>query len=259
MICKICSRITSPWAKTKILDKQDVQYFRCGNCGFIQTEEPYWLGEAYSESITGSDLGLVGRNIICSTICKALINRFFDADAKFLDYGGGYGLFVRIMRDAGFDFYHYDKFSTNLFAEGAEADEKSEGQYELVTAIEVFEHFARPLDEIAQILRFSGNIFFSTELIPPGNPKPGEWPYYGLEHGQHIALYTHSSLAVIAGTFHLNLYSNGKSLHLLTGRKISARLFRLIMHHRVAKLLDIFPGRKPLLAEDYARVTTGAG
>lgn len=99
VLCRICSQPALPWAVARVLGKHDVQYFRCGNCGFTQTETPYWLEEAYVDAINNSDIGLVSRNLVASKISIAVINAFFNPSAKFLDYGGGYGLFVRLMRD----------------------------------------------------------------------------------------------------------------------------------------------------------------
>jgi hypothetical protein len=254
MICRVCSNIPVPFAEALILGKYQAQYFSCKQCGFIQTEDPYWLEEAYSSAITRSDIGLASRNITFAAIGKAVIRSYFDANARFLDYGGGYGLLVRLMRDAGFDFYRYDKLCVNLFAEGADVDEQNPGAIELITAVEVFEHLVQPVDTVAHMLHFSKNILFTTELVPPDRPHPGEWPYYGLEHGQHVGLYTARTLAVIADRFHLNFYSNGTSLHLFTEKKISAFRFNWLAHYRVARLIEIFPARKSLLAQDHVRV-----
>jgi hypothetical protein len=253
MTCRVCSNSTVPFAEALILGKYTVRYFSCEHCGFIQTEEPYWLGEAYSSAITKSDVGLVSRNLIFATIGKAVISTCFDANARFLDYGGGYGLLVRLMRDAGFDFYRYDKLCVNLLAEGLDIEEQSPGAIELVTAVEVFEHLTQPLDTIAHMLHFSRNILFTTELIPPHRPRPGEWPYYGIEHGQHVGLYTATTLAVIANRLHLNFYSNGKSFHLFTEKKISALLFKWVTHYRAARLIEMALARQSLLAQDHAR------
>src|ERR1051325_4405659 len=157
MICKICSQSATLFATAQVLEKYNVQYFQCCHCGFIQTESPYWLNEAYSEPITNSDIGLVERNILLSKISKALILAFYNPNARFVDYGGGYGLFVRLMRDSGLDFYRFDKLCTNLFAKGLEATVESQHAYELVTAFEVFEHLVQPLNEFEQMLRFSRN------------------------------------------------------------------------------------------------------
>ena len=59
MKCKICGSEASSFDSARILRKYDVDYFECPYCGFIQTEEPYWLTEAYSSAITSSDIGLV--------------------------------------------------------------------------------------------------------------------------------------------------------------------------------------------------------
>ncbi len=247
------------FAKTKILGKYNIQYFQCRNCQFVQTEDPYWLEETYVEAINDSDIGLIGRNIFLSRISQAVILTFFDGNAKFVDYGGGYGLFVRLMRDAGFDFYRFDQFCANLFVKGFEANLEYQNQYELVTAFELFEHLIQPLDEIEKMLKFSKNIFFSTNLIPSNNPKPDEWWYYGLEHGQHISLYTRKSLAIIANEFHLNLYSHGNSLHLLTPERIPSFLFTAVLRYKIATLLIPLLRKKlkkkSLLADDYFKTT----
>ncbi len=255
MLCKICNSNILPFSTATILNKYEIQYFRCSNCQFVQTEDPYWLNEAYAVPINHSDVGLVDRNIFLSQFCQAVILMFFDGNAKFIDYGAGYGLFVRMMRDKGFDFYWHDKFCTNLFAQGFEADLTKTNQYELVTAFELFEHFVDPLDEIAKILEFSSNIFFSTELVPSHDPLPHEWWYYGLDHGQHISLYTPKSLAIIAQKFGLKVFSNGKSFHLLTNKKISPYLFRIIVRRKIAILLGLFFRKKSLIANDYFRIT----
>jgi hypothetical protein len=254
--CKICSYNSQQFAEARVLDKYNVRYFRCPHCGFIQTEAPYWLEEAYSQKITDSDIGLVNRNLYLARTSRVLVSTLFDTEARFLDYGGGYGLFVRIMRDSGFDFYLWDKYSsTNLFAQGFEAELNDQDDYELVTAFEVFEHFLDPLEDIRQALTFSKDIFFSTQLVPPNVPQPGEWWYYGLEHGQHVSLYTSGSLVALAKRLDLNFLTNGRSLHLLTGRNVSPALFRFILRGRVTRLLDSLINKDSLLARDYYQLT----
>jgi hypothetical protein len=255
MICNICSHVTIPFAKAVLLGIYNVQYFQCQHCKFIQTEEPYWLHEAYSDAIAKSDIGLVGRNLGLSRISAGVISLFFDGNARFVDYGGGYGLFVRLMRDNGFDFYRKDKFCTNLFASDFEADDSDRNKYELVTAFEVFEHLVHPLDEIEQMLQFSKNIFFSTILIPTNDLKPNEWWYYSLQTGQHVSLYTLKSLRIIAEKLRLNLYTDGLELHLLTEKVLPAFLFKIILNPRLSALLRMFYRRKSLIPADFKRST----
>lgn len=253
MRCKICSAESVTFSRAKILNRHEVEYFRCSACGFVQTEEPYWLAEAYADAIARADVGLVQRNLRRAPIVTALIGAFFRADGKFIDYGGGYGLLVRLMRDAGFDFYRSDRHCANLLARGFEA--KPEGGYELLTAMELFEHFADPFGEIERMLSYSRSIFFTTLLLPEPAPRPGEWWYYVLDQGQHISFYTRKSLEVIAERFGLALVTDGVSRHLLTECRISQLLFNALSKYKAAMLLAPLFRRKSLVPVDYQKIT----
>jgi hypothetical protein len=252
MLCKICSANTEPFSKAEILNKYTIQYFKCPECGFIQTEEPFWLEEAYSEVINRSDIGLLARNLELSKTTRVILLFLFEKRKKYIDYGAGYGVFVRLMRDFGFDFYWKDKYSDNIFAKDfeAEANEK----FELVTACEVFEHLIQPAEELAGMLKYSDNILFSTFLIPANNPKPGEWWYYAPDHGQHIALYSKKSLEVLAKKFGLNYYTNGKNLHLFSKKKRNNFMFKVITFPYAARMLNPFLKNKSLLDDDYKMI-----
>ncbi|MGK7922825.1 MAG: methyltransferase domain-containing protein, partial [Trichodesmium sp.] len=254
--CKVCGSVSHKFDTAKVLSKYNVDYFQCSNCGFIQTENPYWLDEAYQEAIASSDVGLVSRNQNFSLITENLILNFFNADDKFLDYGCGYGLFVRMMRDLGLDFYGYDKYCENIFYEGWEGGINGEEKYELVTAFEVFEHFINPFVELEKILERTRNILFSTKLLPSDNPCPNDWWYYALEEGQHISIFTKKALSIIAQRFKLNLCSDGDSLHLLTEKNLSISEFFSIF--RVGRYKP--EKRKEALTElDYKKVTERKG
>ncbi len=255
MLCKVCDRQTHEFAKAEILHQYVIQYYRCSDCGFIQTEEPYWLEEAYSDAIISTDIGLVRRNMKIAKRAQAVINAFFHGQASYLDYGGGYGLFVRMMRDLGYDFYRFDPYCENLFAKGLDAGPDAGSSYELVTAFEVFEHLAEPREGLKKISRFSRNILFSTELVPAHAPKPGTWWYYALEGGQHVSLHTMRSLQILASRLGLNYVSNGRSLHLITEMKLPKHIFRLAMKQPVAGVLNRIYRRKSLLGSDYQRLT----
>lgn len=255
MKCKICASPAEFFSSATILGKYAVDYFRCPNCGFIQTQEPCWLEEAYSSAITGSDIGLVQRNSRLATIVRVLLTAFFGKSGHFLDFAGGYGLFVRMMRDSGFDFSWHDRSCSNLFAVGFGADPDDGRNYDLVTAFEVFEHLVDPMAGLDEVLTYSKNILFTTDLLPEPAPKPEDWWYYGLEHGQHVSFYTRKSLEMLAEQKGLNFYTNGVTVHLFTERKISAALFFLLARHRTASLIAPLLTSKSLLKSDFRSVT----
>jgi uncharacterized Zn finger protein len=85
MKCRICSKNAQLFQTGVVLKKYKVSFFRCGSCGFIQTEDPYWLAESYTDAISRSDVGIVDRNLKLAEITKSMISRYFKTDAKFVD------------------------------------------------------------------------------------------------------------------------------------------------------------------------------
>jgi hypothetical protein len=254
VVCKICGSETYPVFKALVLNKYDVQYYKCKSCDFVQTEDAYWLSEAYSSAITSQDIGLLYRNNFSLPLLRTITKFYFDKNGLFVDYGGGYGVLVRLMRDSGFNTYRSDKYCNNLFAIGFD-DDNTGRKYELLTAFEVFEHLDDPLAEVSKMLELSDNIFFSTEIQNGPLVKPDNWWYVMPETGQHIALYSVKSLGAMAEKLNLNFYTNGVNYHLLTKKNLNKTLFKLILKYKVACLLDrLLSNPASKLQEDYKLV-----
>lgn len=260
MNCRICQSISIEVFKAKVLNQYTVTYSQCPNCGFIQTETPYWLKEAYQSAITDLDIGLIYRNNHFSNVVESiLLNNSLNSNGKFIDYGGGYGMFVRLMRDKGFDYYRQDIHCQNLFAKYFDiTDIKDQQTFELLTAFEVFEHLEFPEKELEIMLSFSDNILFSTEIVPENNPTPDTWWYFTPETGQHISFYTLKSLQFLAEKHCLHFYSNCVSLHMFTKNKLSINPFEKSKNK--GKLHNFFlfinpqkpiPKRESLLMKDF--------
>ena len=230
MRCKICNHTSVEIFTAEMLGRYEIPYYLCDNCGFLQTEEPFWMEESYGSAINAFDTGALARNIALSKKVSVLLYFLFDRSGKYLDYAGGYGFFTRLMRDIGFDFFWHDPFSKNLVARGFEYD--GTAALDLLTCFESFEHFTEPMAELEGMLALSRNILFSTELLPTPVPAPGSWWYYGLEHGQHVSFYSRKTLRFIAERFGLTVHSYGSTLHLLTYKKIHPKLFHLVLKFR---------------------------
>lgn len=238
-----------------MLGKYIVQYYRCTSCQFIFTETPYWLNEAYNSAITKLDIGLIQRNQLMTPIVSAVINKWFNPKAKFIDYGGGYGMLVRMMRDAGYDFYRQDLHCVNLYAELFDIRDVKPFRAELLTAFEVMEHLVDPQQELEKMLTLSDSILFSTTIQPSDDVLPDSWWYFVPETGQHVSLYSHNSLKILATNFGLNYYWNSQNIHLFTKKTITNKLFQLITHPRLSSLYNLYKGnQKSLLQVDYEKV-----
>ena len=172
--------------------------YECPRCGFVFLEPVTWLAEAYASPINLGDIGYVGRNVAGSVFLRQLLRKVAARSDMFLDYGGGYGMLVRLMRDSGFRFHWLDPHCANLFAPCCEARPEAPREYRALTATEVFEHLLEPRAALADMLRFSDAILFTTELVPCRQPAPDVWRYFGLDHGQHVSFYTVQALSALA-------------------------------------------------------------
>ena len=255
MKCKVCTNNTSVLFRAKVLNKYDVIYYQCNSCNFIQPENPYWLEESYNKVITSLDIGLISRNNNLSDVATPLIYKYFGPDKKYLDYGGGYGLFVRLMRDKGLNFYRQDLYCENLFANYFDIEDlQLDNKFELLTAFEVFEHLVNPIEEIEKMFTYAPSILFSTTLQP--NQKfnsVNDWWYFIPETGQHVALYSYKTLKEIAQKFDKNLYSNTTTLHLLTDKDLPQSIFNKSFLVKIMSRLT-FKKYPSLLESDFKKI-----
>ncbi|MEZ7891941.1 MAG: class I SAM-dependent methyltransferase [Candidatus Wallbacteria bacterium] len=228
MNCPICNGNLQFFFKGKVLNNINISYFICPSCEFICTEHPHWLNEAYNNPIAFMDTGILQRNLDNTDLLETIINNNFSGSSKFLDYAGGYGILVRLMRDRGYNFYRYDKYCQNLFANFFNINEiTSTDRFELVTALEFFEHITNPIEEIKKIFSCTDSIYFSTVLSP--DIKTAEnisnWWYLTPETGQHVSFYSIKTLQIISKYFNCHLYSNFINLHILTLKKLKENPF----------------------------------
>ncbi len=240
MNCPLCGKKGNKIFKGTLLGKFSVQYFQCNNCGLIYTETPYWLDEAYKDSITGMDTGIMSRNVRNVFCANILVDKMFNKKAGFLDYGGGYGVFARMMRDVGYNWKWQDKYSPNLFARGFEYNGKE--KIELITAFELFEHFAEPKKELDNLFGMCNNILFSTLLYDRKMKYKqfSNWWYYVPETGQHIAFYSEKTCQYIARRYGVNYYHLCDDLHLFTDKKIKDEFIRFYFGNKHCWLVQSY-------------------
>lgn len=219
MNCAICKQPSKRIFSKRILNRYTGEYFECVICGFISVSpSELWIKEAYSAPITKTDIGLLSRNLNHAGKTHEFLLDHFDVEKPFLDYAGGYGIFTRLMRDRGFDFYHEDAYCENLFASDFDTKRNEKENYELVTAFEFMEHVADPILELEPIFKRTDSLLFSTEIIPDNGLQ--DWWYLATETGQHISFYSVKSLQLLAEKFNRQLYTNGRNLHLITGKQL---------------------------------------
>lgn len=230
-----------------ILAKYRVSYDYCESCGFLCTEKPYWLPEAYSTAIASSDTGLVSRNIRVSKALAAILFLAFrdNGQEPWLDCAAGHGLLARLMRDKGFNFHWSDKYAEDIFARGFEHEQGM--SYAGVTAIEALEHMEDPMAFLskASALSPARTVIFTTELCPAPPPRPEDWWYFGLNTGQHISFFQERTLRAMADRLGVG-YLRAGGFHIFSDQLPSALL------------AGLSAGRLSALIEFVARMRLGS-
>jgi hypothetical protein len=224
-MCRCCNKPVDKIFVGRLLIL-DVTYYECNNCGYVQTEEPYWLDIAYEEAINDSDTGIMLRNQINARIVMLNMMILGIVDKTLVDCAGGYGILVRLLRDLGINALWQDPYCKNIFAKGFEYKNERAG---LVTAFEAFEHFINPGDELDKMLAIAPNVLISTAIISDPVPSQKNWWYYGREHGQHIGFFRVRTLKKLARDRGKYLLSNGTSYHLITDKPINHLLWKIMM------------------------------
>jgi len=212
--CIICENTLDFLMNDEILGKYSIDYYLCNNCKCIQTETPYWILEAYDAPIAIIDTGVMRRSMEVCRNLFSIIKRYFNPKIKVLDYGGGYGVLTRMLRDKGVDAYWSDKYSPNLLARGFEYDGIS--KVDIILAFEVVEHLENPFEEIKAIMSKADCFIFSVSVLKKIDFKSNkEWWYFSHETGQHIFFPSENTLRYIANALDVK-YFNLWGLHILS-------------------------------------------
>jgi len=244
--CRVCG-CQSRFAFRQRLLTHQVSYFDCAQCGYFQTETPYWLNDAYASAINDVDTGILWRNQLNVRRVIMTLCALGQLKGRVVDHAGGYGILVRMLRDAGVDARWRDKYCENLLARGFEADD---GGAELVTAFEVFEHLEHPLVELRRLLQSSPAVLISTELIPQGGVARNWW-YLGPEHGQHIGFSRRATLRYMAEQLACQIATDGRSLHLFSTHPIPSLWHTLQRASRLSGLICRLMGLKSRTLQDF--------
>lgn len=256
LTCRLCGGQAALRFERMVLNRHRAGFYRCDDCGLTQTSEPEWLAEAYQHAIHPTDTGILARNLGARRVVATFLELAGARDRPCLDYAGGYGIFVRLMRDVGFPFHWWDPYAENLLARGWEWSDDL-GRPFACTAFEVLEHFVRPLEEFQKIAAFGAELIVtSTELAPAPGPA-ADWHYLSVESGQHVSFYQPRTLERLGREAGYPFVLTGPYLQVFARAPFPAWRWRLA--ERLAPLLFtlVRKRRRSLTVEDCERVRRG--
>jgi len=250
--CRICKGTLVHKFQKKQLNYL-VSYLECQKCHSLQTERPYWLDEAYSDLNFAIDTGMASRTIWTSKLVLALsLLEKFTTEDLCIDFGGGTGLFTRLLRDAGLNAYWDDKYCKNIFSLGFEKEISTQQTIKLITSFEVLEHLPSPWQTLKSIFLSKPDYFFCSTTLYSGQDL--DW-WYLLNNGQHVQFYSADGLQFLAQKFGYHLQSRQGTLHLFSREPCHPKLLKKIIKtaekENLQKKLKHFFGSRTLEDSHY--------
>ncbi|MDR1934676.1 MAG: class I SAM-dependent methyltransferase [Candidatus Accumulibacter sp.] len=179
-----------------------IYYARCAACGFCFAPEFSTLSpEEFRAWIYNDEYILVDPGYVEARPrenAAGLLSLFphLPPSVKHLDYGSGNGLLANLLRESNWNSVSYDPLLDK------DVSVERLGKYDLITAIEVFEHVPdvqKLMSDLRLLLSPDGLVLFST-LLSDGNIHANQrlaWWYASPRNG-HISLFSKKSLEILA-------------------------------------------------------------
>lgn len=217
-----------------------VNFYQCALCDLLFTDFcDDWGSEEYTRFVYNEDYLIVDPEYDGTRAARTaheMLPRFESAGKQLslLDFGAGAGGFAQALRDAGFArVVNYDPYA---------GGEKPEGLFDVVTAFEVVEHSAAPLetlDTLVSHMQVGGCIFVGQSMLPENIDRIGtRWWYIAPRNG-HITFYSYRTISNYAAMRGLSCRSIAGGF-LLHGPEISEPVSRFLEHYPPNPALNVF-------------------
>ncbi len=200
-----------------IVDDTPMKYYKCDQCQFICCPEMLeWSNEEFAQRIYNEDYVkydpdyVEDRPAAISSILHGIFAKGYKRISH-LDYGGGDGTLSYKLNDLGWKSNYYDPYTSKVVPTGT---------YNLVTAIEVFEHSKNMHITMEHVKSYmdpnNGAVIFTTLLADKDTTL--DWWYISPRNG-HIGILSEISIKALA-TMHNLFYkpTQEKGLHTLEPR-----------------------------------------
>jgi SAM-dependent methyltransferase len=223
MKCQICGSSATPSGSLySSFSARRFSFARCSDCGFGWVDDPredygalydeaYYVGRGadpavnYQRQFLASPDSLFAKmkevefEALLSTMAQVQASRHQGGlkGMKVLDFGGGVGGFVRYLNAHGVDAeLHDDGYGLEFAASHGVTVRRNLDDvadlYDVVVAVEVFEHIKDPnpaLDTIYRVLKPNGLLLFTTRNLARHRGDIATWPY--ARHPEvHISFFT---------------------------------------------------------------------
>lgn len=193
-----------------------VYYAVCAGCGYCWSPTMRdWPLSRYASDIYNDGYGVVDPDYAEARPVKQagnMVEAFGAAPMQWhLDYGGGDGRMSRELKEKGWNSHSFDPFH--------DYGHMPSGVFDVITAIEVFEHVPEPhrlFTDLAALTAPEGIVIFTT-LLSDGQLHTDErikWWYIAPRNG-HVSIWSKKSLEWMVRKYGFNARSSPKGFHVL--------------------------------------------
>lgn len=185
------------------------------------------MRDTFSHELNALDIGSLDRCQVVADFVEVIVASLRKKSMSVLDWGGGYGVLTRLLRDRGIKTVVSDPYVDPIFARGFEAT--TESKFDLVILSEVLLHIPNPIEDLRALLEKSPMLLVTAVVAP--KDVDASWWYFMPDSGQHVAIYSDESLRRLSRELGVQLTSDGRFFHLLHRVSIPRRT-RLLMKIR---------------------------
>ncbi|MBI9098001.1 MAG: class I SAM-dependent methyltransferase [Spirochaetaceae bacterium] len=187
--CQICSEIT--YEKT---DRKGRIFHFCRNCRFISLDSSFFLTpeqEKKRYELHNNTLENQGYKKWLNSFIDQAVSPYVPVHGQILDFGSGPNPVLKILLEQkGFSVNIYDKYFYDV---------PFSGLYDTITATEVMEHIASPvqlLDTLKKSLKTKGHLAIKTEFRPDKDEDFLKWWYK--EDPTHISFFSRHTFNILS-------------------------------------------------------------
>jgi glycosyltransferase involved in cell wall biosynthesis len=195
--CRLCSKPVRFMYRNVAPGRQGVGYHQCSGCGALQTDDPQGLRQPHAETVK-TDALLASHTLFNVFALPRLLDVLkVRADDTAVDYGGGAGLFARLMRDLGYNFHLCDPHGSAEYMQNYVVNEFPR-KWRVVTLFNVASRFVNPQQDWAQV--FACDPDWVIGNTPIYAQQDADWTELTHDEGRPAFYYSLESLAHIART-----------------------------------------------------------
>ncbi|MBY0430999.1 MAG: class I SAM-dependent methyltransferase, partial [Rhodospirillales bacterium] len=205
--CRLCGAPAHALFRQNVRDRIPVWFHECGACRSLQGEPGSWLEEGRARH--SADIGRVRRSLDTAILIDVALQLLGGAASHIcLDFGGGDGLFARMMRDRGYNFFCRDPLIANVYTPFHDAVAKPVRDVAVVTAFDVLDYCADPAAALEDLFAFEADLVMASAGTWQGQGP--DWPGLGLEEGRRGFFYSPEALDTLAGRHGYHLLTDGR-------------------------------------------------